>query len=245
MIEQGRLLSLPISNNLVYICATNCKWMQLTRILELIRKDFILEIRNAQTISAIILFTFTVSFIVYKSFNVLQAQSWNVMLWIVTLFSLLNSLVKSFNGDAAKTGIFYYSLYHPTEVILAKIVYNYFLSLFVFSLIYLAFSFLLENHVRDHALFTSGALLGILGISVTFSFVSAIIASQENGMVLLMAVLALPLTLPCMLVMIKISSVALGLMVDSSVDQDLMILGGIDLLLLSMVFLLFNQLWKA
>lgn len=219
--------------------------MQASRILELIRKDFILEIRNAQTISAIVLFTFTVSFIVYKSFNTLQAQSWNVMLWIVVLFSLLNSLVKSFNGDAAKTSIFYYSLYDPSEVILSKIIYNFFLSLIVFIFIYACFSFFLVNPVKDLGLFSAGAVLGILGITTVFSFVSAIIASQDNSMVLLMAILALPLTLPCILLMIKISSVAMRLIVDSSVDNDLLLLGGVDLMLLAVVFLLFNQLWKS
>ena len=219
--------------------------MHASRILELIKKDFIVEIRNAQTISAIVLFTLTVAFIVYKSFNALAPLQWNVMLWIVVLFSTLNALVKSFSGDAAKTTLFYYTLYHPLEVILAKILYNFMLSMAVFFLSYLAFGFLLENPVKDYFLYFSGASLGMLGISTIFSFVSAIISSQESGAVLLMSVLALPLTLPCMLLMIKVSSVAMRLMVDSSVDKDILILVGVDLLLLALVTLLFGELWKS
>ena len=60
-----------------------------------------------------------------------------------------------------------------------------------------------------------------------------------------MSVLALPLTIPCMLLLIKISSVSMRLMVDSSVGNDLLILAGIDILLVGLVVLLFGELWKS
>ncbi|MBK8388087.1 MAG: heme exporter protein CcmB [Saprospiraceae bacterium] len=219
--------------------------MYLARIAELVRKDFLVEIRNAQTISAIVLFTLTVVFIVYKSFNALAPLQWNVMLWIVVLISSLNALVKSFSADAAKTSLFYYTLYHPTEVIVAKIVYNFMLTLVIFLIAYVAFGFFMVNPVKDFGLFIQGACLGLFGICTIFSFVSAIISSQESGVVLLMSVLALPLTIPCMLLLIKISSVSMRLMVDSSVGNDLLILAGIDILLVGLVVLLFGELWKS
>ena len=143
--------------------------MYLARIAELVRKDFLVEIRNAQTISAIVLFTLTVVFIVYKSFNALAPLQWNVMLWIVVLISSLNALVKSFSADAAKTSLFYYTLYHPTEVIVAKIVYNFMLTLVIFLIAYVAFGFFMVNPVRFWIIYTR-CLFGLIWHLYDFQF---------------------------------------------------------------------------
>ncbi|MBL0100679.1 MAG: heme exporter protein CcmB [Saprospiraceae bacterium] len=51
-------------------------------------------------------------------------------------------------------------------------------------------------------MFFSGSALGILGISIVFTFVSVISAS-ENRNSTLMSILALPLVLPILLLLLK------------------------------------------
>jgi hypothetical protein len=60
----------------------------------------------------------------------------------------------------------------------------------------------------------------------------------------MMSILALPLVLPSVLIMERTTAVAMRLINDSEIYEDLMILGGIDLLLIGMIVLIFPGLWK-
>jgi len=61
----------------------------------------------------------------------------------------------------------------------------------------------------------------------------------------LMAVMALPIILPVLLLAIKISAQAIGIIIDSSVDVDFMYLIGLDMLMFGLAILLFPILWRA
>jgi heme exporter protein B len=73
--------------------------------------------------------------------------------------------------------------------------------------------------VKDVGLFIYGSVLGIFGISVVFTFVS-VISSSDAGNATLMSILALPLVLPIVLLLLKISAVSTRLLVDTAVMQD-------------------------
>lgn len=109
----------------------------------------------------------------------------------------------------------------------------------------MGFSLFMENKVKDLGLFFNGALLGIFGINVIYTFVSSISKGEGNNGNLLMSILALPLTLPVLLLLVKITAVAMRLIQDSAVGEDLLLLAGIDLLLLGIVLVLFPTMWKS
>jgi len=60
-----------------------------------------------------------------------------------------------------------------------------------------------------------------------------------------MAVLGMPLVLPVLLSGIKISTIALGITVDSEINTDLLLLFAIDMMLTGIVIILFPILWKS
>jgi len=219
--------------------------MTVKHILLLLKKEAIIESRNAHTFASIILFTLTTVFLVNKSFNQLAGMQWNGLVWIILLFASTNSIFKSFTPEASKTKLYYYTIYHPLEVIISKLIYNYIFSLFIFGLTYVAFTFFFGNPIKDFTLFWTASLVGIFGISTVFTFVAAITASSDNGSVLIMSVLSLPLTLPFLLILIKTTAVAMRLIQDSSVGDDINTLIGLDLLFLGIVLILFNELWKS
>lgn len=219
--------------------------MTAKHILLLLKKEALIESRNAHTFASIILFTITTVFLVNKSFNQLAGMQWNGLIWIILLFASTNSIFKSFTPEASKTKLYYYTLYHPLEVIVSKMVYNYVFSLFIFGLTFFAFIFFFGDPIKDYTLFWTASLIGIFGISTVFTFVAAMTASSDNGSVLIMSVLALPLTLPFLLILIKTTAVAMRLIQDSSIDEDIHILIGLDLLFLGIVVILFNELWKS
>ena len=210
----------------------------------LLRKELLLEWRTRYAISGILLYVLSTVFLVYQGFfgNV-QAQTWNVVFWIVILFASINAMVKSFTQESSSRRLYYYQLVNPVAVILSKMIYNVGL-LFVISLLaYAGFALFLENPVKDAQLFFMALFLGSAGFAITFTFTSAI-ANKANNTSTLMAILSFPLIIPIILELIKISANALRLITDTSISADLWILVAIDLLLLGLAIVLFPFLWR-
>ena len=110
-------------------------------------------------------------------------------------------------------------------------------------LIWATLSFVAGNPVRQMGMFVGAIFLGSVGFSITFTFVAAISAKADNNATL-MAILSFPLVIPILMTLIKISANALGLINDTSIDQDILILLAIDLILVAMTFLLYPFLWR-
>ena len=81
-------------------------------------------------------------------------------------------------------------------------------------------------------------------LSVVFTFVSVISAS-DNGNATLMSILALPLVLPIVLLLLKITAVSVRLLTDTAIMQDVWLLLGVDSILFGAMLLLFPALWKS
>lgn len=222
----------------MYICVMN-----VSHVLAIIKKDMDVELRQKYAIGGTFLFAVTSAYIIYKSFGELKPMEWNILVWFIVLYAGLNAIVKSFIQERKETYLYYYSLFGPLEVITAKLIYNYLFTLFLSFTVIGVFSILLGNPVKDGALFIKALLLGALGISSVFTFVSSVSGSGSASSTL-MSILSLPLVLPSVLIMERTTAVAMRLINDSEVYEDLVILGGIDLLLIGMIVLIFPGLWK-
>lgn len=207
-------------------------------------KEFAIELRQKFAASGIILFTATMVFLVYKIFNEINIREWIVLLWIIMLFSAMNAIVKSFMQERRETYLYYYTLFHPTDLILAKTLYNFIFLVILLLCILGFFGVFTGIPIKDYSLFGAGSLAGLAGISITFTFVS-LISSSENGNATLMSVLSLPLVLPVVLLLLKITAVSTRLISDSNISQDLVLLIGIDAVLLGAVLLLFPVMWRS
>ncbi|MEY4903844.1 MAG: hypothetical protein RLZZ292_1659 [Bacteroidota bacterium] len=215
----------------------------LKEIFFLLKKDLTLEWRQKYAISGILLYVFSTIFVVYTSFIRVQPNVWNVLFWIILLFASVNAIVKSFVQENGNRQLYYYQLANPTAVILSKIIYNSLLLLLLSFLTYGLFSLVVGNPVKDYTQFFIALLLGSLGFAITFTFVSAISAKANNSATL-MAVLSFPIIIPIIMTLVKISANALRLLNDTSVEKDMLILVSIDVILVSMAFILFPYLWK-
>ncbi len=215
----------------------------LKEIFFLLKKDLTLEWRQKYAISGILLYVFSTVFVVYTSFIRVQPNVWNVLFWIILLFASVNAIVKSFVQENGNRQLYYYQLANPTAVILSKIIYNSLLLLLLSFLTYGLFSLVVGNPVKDYTQFFIALLLGSLGFAITFTFVSAISAKANNSATL-MAVLSFPIIIPIIMTLVKISANALRLLNDTSVSKDMLILVAIDVILVSMAFILFPYLWK-
>jgi heme exporter protein B len=218
--------------------------MNITKVKDIFIKELSIEFRQKFALGGIFLFATTVVFIVYKSFNNINPREWTILIWIIMLFAGLNAIVKSFLQEKKETYLYYYTLFDPIDLIVAKLVYN-FMFLCVLFLIILGVMFIFTGFpVKDYGLFFMGSGLGIFGISIVFTFVS-VISAADSGSSTMMSILALPLVLPIVLLLLKITTVSVRLLVDTAIMDDVMMLIGVDFILLGAMLLLFPGLWRS
>jgi heme exporter protein B len=214
----------------------------------LLYKELLLELRQKYAINGILLYTLSTIFICYLSFNIkntgISHLTWNALFWIIMLFSATSAIAKSFVQENQNRMLYYYTLVSPQGVILSKIIYNVFLIWFLSLVAIILFSLVLGNPVEDFGLFTINLLLGSLGLSTTLTMVSAI-ASKAGNNGILMAILSFPIMIPIILMVIKLSKNAIdGIARSESVDE-LMTLGGINLIVGTLAYMLFPYLWRS
>jgi heme exporter protein B len=214
----------------------------------LFQKEFSLEFRKRSTINGIIVYLISTIFICYLSFNLksqkLDSTTWNTLFWIITLFTAINAIAKSFMQESENRFLYYYIITNPESIIISKIIYNVFLMTLLSFLALLFYSIVLGNDVADIGLFCLNLLLGALGFSSTLTMVSSI-ASKAGNSTVLMAILSFPVILPMLLLLIRVSKNAIdGL--DRSVSLNYIItLLAINMIVVTISWILFPYLWRS
>ncbi len=217
-------------------------------ILILLGKELRLEWRRKYAFNGILLYIVATVFVAYLSFNLKKSQlsplTWNALFWIILLFTAISAIAKSFVQEPESRHYYYYQLVRPESVIISKILYNSLLMVVMSVIGLLIYVILLGNPVQDMSFFLLDVALGSMGFAAALTLVSAIAAkAQSSGT--LMAVLGFPVVLPMIMLLIKVSKNAIDGLARSQSHDELLMLGGINLIVLAVSFLLFPFLWKA
>ncbi len=214
----------------------------------LIWKDIKLELRQQNTINTMVMFMVSTLFLCYISFmlrtNALEALTWNTLFWIILLFSAVNSAVNSFRKETSARHLYYYQLAGPGAIILAKIIFNFILLLALSLLGFGLYLALLGNHVSDYGVYLIALVLGALGFSSSLTLLAGIASKTDNSSGVL-AVLSLPVLLPLINMLIKLSKNAMDGLAFSASYDEIMTIFGIDLIVIALSYLLFPYLWKS
>jgi heme exporter protein B len=209
----------------------------------LLRKEFLLEFRQRYAISGIVLYVFSMVFVVYIASIKVQPQVWNILFWLIVLFASINAVVKSFVQESGARQLYYYQIADPVTLLMAKIMYNTLLLLVLSTLAFGAYSVVAGNPVKDYPLFALILLLGSLGFSIAFTFIASI-AARANNSATLMAILSFPVVLPILLTLVRLSAIALRLIQDTSYQRDIINLLAVDVILITLTYVLFPYIWK-
>jgi ABC-type transport system involved in cytochrome c biogenesis, permease component len=212
-------------------------------LLTLLRKEFLLEFRQRYALSGIVLYVFSMVFVVYVASIKVQPPVWNVLFWLIVLFASINAVVKSFVQESGARQLYYYQIADPAMLLLAKIIYNTLLLLVLSLLSFGAYTLVAGNPVKDMPLFCLTVGLGSVGFSIAFTFIASI-AAKANNSATLMAILSFPVVLPILLTLVRLSQIALRLIQDTSYMRDIANLLAIDAILLTLTFVLFPFIWK-
>ncbi len=216
-------------------------WQQISI---LIKKEWQLEMRQRFAVAGLLLYVVSTVFVCYLSFGqIIQAETWNALFWIIILFASLNAVAKSFVQDSDARYLYFYMMASARAIVLSKIIYNSALILALAFVGFVVFLMFMGNLVVHMPLFILALLLGALGFSSILTMVSAISARSGNNFAL-MAILSFPLMLPMLLSLMKLSAMSLGM-------QELVNIWGICLVLILLTaisvvlaFILFPYLWR-
>jgi len=104
------------------------------------------------------------------------------------------------------------------------------------------YSLVFKNPVGDPLLYFVAVLLGSISFASVFTMISGIASKANNGA--LMAILSFPVIIPLLIVLIKLSKNAMdGL--DRSVSlNEILVLGAINFIVITVSLLLFPYLWR-
>jgi heme exporter protein B len=160
------------------------------------------------------------------------------------LFSVINSVAKSFMGEARGLSIYLYSVARPHDIIVAKIVYNTALCMLLSLLGYVLFSVFIGNPIQDNLLFFCTLALTSWGFSASLSLISGIASKASNSNVL-MAVLSFPVVISILLLATKVTKSALDGVDPSLSTDELLNLFAINCILTALAYLLFPYIWRS
>jgi heme exporter protein B len=214
----------------------------------LIQKELMLELRRRSVIAGISLYVFSLVFICYLTFslrqNSISPATWSALFWLCILFSVINSVAKSFIGERKGLFIYYYTIASAQAIILSKIIYNTVLAFVLSAAAVILFSIFIGNPVQDTGYFWLVLFLASWGFSAALSLISGI-ASKSNNSNILMAVLSFPVVIAILLMAIRITkNVVDGIERSASTDELLNLLA-INLILTSLAYLLFRYIWRS
>jgi len=213
----------------------------------LILKEFTLELRRKSVISGLGLYLFSTAFICYLTFSLKQNQItplvWSALFWITILFTVINTIAKSFIGEKRGRDIYYYSIANPETIILSKIIYNFLLTLLLSFVGFILFITLLKNPLADTGLFALLLILASMGFSSSLTLLSGIAAKANNSHIL-MAVLSFPIVISILLVVIKVTKNCIDGLDRSVSTNDMLTLLAINFLVAATSCILFPYIWR-
>ncbi len=212
-------------------------------ILELLKKELLLEVRQQYSFYGIILYVASTIFVLYLTMGQPEAKVWNGLFWMMQLFICVNAVAKSFLAESKGRMLYYYSIAGGRDFIAAKLAFNVVLMAIMSIMSWILFSILLGSPVVNGLKFFGINLLGGMSLSLVFTFLSAIAArAQQNAA--LMAIMGFPVLIPQLMLLTKISNLAFGELIEGSLAVVVLLLLCLDMLVVVLALILFPFLWK-
>lgn len=216
----------------------------MSKIVTLLKKDFLLELRQQHTFFGILLYVASTIFVLYLAMGQPESAVYNGIFWMIQLFVCVNAVAKSFLQESKGRMLYFFSITSPVNFIIAKLIYSSVVMLLMVLVSLLLFRILLGNPIDNYFQFIGIACLGGLSLSLVFTLMAAIAAkAQQNAAI--MAILGFPLIIPQLLLLIRLSKSAFGeVFREGALLQISLLLIALDVLVIVLAIVLFPFLWK-
>ena len=206
------------------------------------KKEVLLELRQQYSFYGVLLYIGATIFVLQLAIQDPDAKVWNGLFWVIQLFICINAVARSFLQEGKGRMLYFYSIVSPGDYVMAKLLFNSVLMLFMSLLSLLLFTLFLGNPLQKALPFTGLVLLGGWGLSLVFSFLAAIAAKALQNAAI-MAVLGFPIILPQLLLLMRLSQAVFETGTSIPVIT-VMLLIALDLMVILLAFILFPFLWK-
>jgi heme exporter protein B len=216
----------------------------MSKIITLLKKDFLLELRQQHTFFGILLYVASTIFVLYLAMGQPESTVYNGLFWMIQLFVCINAVAKSFMQESKGRMLYFYAITSPVQFIISKLIYSSVIMLLMVLVSLILFWVLLGNPVMNPLQFIGIACLGGLSLSLVFTLMSAIAAKAHQNAAI-MAILGFPLIIPQLLLLIRLSKSAFGeVFREGALLQITLLLIGLDILVVVLSIVLFPFLWK-
>jgi len=216
----------------------------MNRILTLVATEARIELRERYALSGILLYVLSSSFIVFSIWKQLPPKEWGLTFWIIFLFCSLMAVLKTFGRESEGRYFYYYTLYHPLELFMAKVIYNLLLLVFIFVVLWSVMGIMAGDHMIRKGWFLTTGLLASVGISFLLTLITSIaIKTQQNAS--LTAVMGLPLMIPMLINILRLTAYASGTTPDNNPWNEMTLLTSIITLVTGLSLWLFPYLWRS
>ena len=214
----------------------------MSKIITLLKKDFLLELRQQHTFFGILLYVASTIFVLYLAMGQPESTVYNGLFWMIQLFVCVNAVAKSFMQESKGRMLYFYSIVSPVHFIIAKLIYSAVIMLLMVLVSLVLFRVLLGNPVMNEFQFIGIACLGGLSLSLVFTLMSAIAAKAHQNAAI-MAILGFPIIIPQLMILMKISGTVFD--VSSTIPLiNIALLFASDILVILLTVILFPFLWK-
>lgn len=216
----------------------------MSRIWDLILTEAKIELRERTALTGILLYVLSSAFIVFSIWRQLPPREWGLSFWIVFLFCSLMAILKTFGKESEARYLYYYTLYHPLELFVTKVIYNCMLLVCIFLLQWLVMSIMAGDHIVKHGWFLFTGVLASIGFSILLTFISSLaIKTQQSAS--MTAILALPLMIPIILNVLRLTAYSLGTTPDDNPWNEVTLTSSVIALISGMSLWLFPYLWRS
>jgi heme exporter protein B len=216
----------------------------MNRILTLVATEARIELRQRYALSGILLYVLSSSFIVFSIWKQLPPKEWGLTFWVIFLFCALMAVLKTFGKESEGRYFYYYTLYHPLELFMAKVIYNLLLLVFIFIVLWAVLGLIAGDHILRKGWFLALGLIASTGISFLLTLITSIaIKTQQNAS--LTAVMGLPLMIPMLINILRLTAYASGTTPDDNPWNEVTLLASVITLVSGLSLWLFPYLWRS
>lgn len=213
------------------------------RVFTIIQKDIRLEWRQKYSLYGLLLYVVSAVFALYMLQESPEGEVWNALYWLIILFVAVNAVAKSFLQESRHRNLYYYTLHHPRDIILSKLIYNVVLMMGMSIVAWFLFLVLLGDPALQPFRFLLLVFSGGFSMALLFTLLAAI-AGRAGGNSALIAILGFPLVVPQLILLSDLSRPLFTPMAVTNWWTFFGVLLLLDALIVALSLLLFPYLWK-
>lgn len=214
--------------------------------LTILAKDIDLEVRSRYAINTVLVFVLTSTLIIIFAVGPeeLSDQTMSGLIWIIVLFAALSTLARSFVSEAERGTMDLLRLHTDgTEVFAGKLIFNFLLTLVITVPAFIIYFLILNIQVQNFLILISAILLGTIALAGVSTLLGALI-SQAARKGTAFSVISLPLLVPLVLLLVRVTQAAISTENVTGTGQDILAIIGFGGTTITASFILFDYIWQ-